>query len=320
MKILGLLLLLSWTSPLLQAQAPASLQHRSPPASDYVLGDGDQIIIHVADMEELPDKPITIDPAGSIDIPLAGRVQAAGLTIIQLKKELSEKLSTYITAPDISINLSFSGSEPVSVVGEVNNPGVHQLTGSKRLLEVISLSGGLKPDAGPNVIVTRQPRWGGIEAPGTKMDPTTGYITVTFSLDSLLSSKDPRENIMMRPDDVVSIPRADLVYVVGDVQKAGGFQLSTHETVSLLQALSLAQGLGPDSAARNARILRQVPGGDGTPREVPVDVNKILAGKAPDVQLYANDVLFIPRSGVKVTARRVMEAAIGIGTGVLVYR
>ena len=243
------------------ALAQSTLQRRSPPASDYVLGKGDQVSIHVADMEELPDKPITIDPSGFIDLPLAGRVQAAGFTISQLKTELATKLSTYIKTPEISINLSISGSEPVSVVGEVSNPGVQQLSGSKRLLEVISLSGGLKPDAGPNVIVTRQPRWGGIDAPNTKVDLATGYITATFSLDSLMASKDPRENIVMLPDDVVSIPRADLVYVIGDVQKAGGFQLSTHETVSLLQALSLAQGLGPDSAAHNARILRQLPGG-----------------------------------------------------------
>ena len=301
------------------ALAQTALQRRSPPASDYVLGIGDQINIHVAEMEELPDKPLTIDPSGYIDLPLVGRVQAAGFTISQLKINLSDKLSAYIKTPDISINLSISGSEPVSVIGAVSNPGVQQLSGSKQLLEVISLSGGLKPDAGPNVIVTRQPRWGGIDAPNTKVDPATGYITATFSLDSLMASKDPRENIVMRPDDVVSVPRADLVYVIGDVQKAGGFQLSTHETVSLLQALSLAQGLGPDNAANRARILRQLPGGDGTPRELPVDVGKILEGKAPDVQLHANDVLFIPKSGVKVTARRAMEAAIGVTSGILIY-
>ena len=87
----------------------------------------------------------------------------------------------------------------------------------------------------------------------------------------------------------------------------------------LTQAVSLAEGLGPDSAASNARILRPVPG-DGTPRQIPVNVDKIFAGKSPDIQLFANDVLYIPRSGVKVTGRRAMEAAIGITSGILIYR
>ena len=297
-----------------------SLQRRPPAAPEYVLGNGDQIILHVTDMEDISDKALTIDPSGFIDLPMAGRVQAAGLSLTDFKAELAGKLAKYITNPEISVNLTQSGSQPVSVVGQVNSPGVHQLTGSKRLLEVISLSGGLKTDAGPNVIITREPRYGAISSPSAKVNPVTGYSIATFSLDSLMSSRDPEDNIVMQPNDVVSIPKADLVYVVGDVKKAGGFQLSTHETVSLLQALSLAEGLGPDNAANHARILRQNPGGDGLPKEIPVDVQKIFAGKAPDMKLYANDVLFIPNSQAKIITRRAIEAAIGVSTGVLVYR
>ena len=300
--------------------AQTGLQRRGEPAPDYVLGPGDQIALHVDDLDGLSERPIVIDPSGFIDLPLAGQVMAAGLSLTQLKAVLTNKLSPFITAPHIAINLAASGSQPVSVIGEVNNPGVQQLSGAKRLLEVLSLSGGLKADAGPNVLVTRTAKWGPIKAPHTRLDPASGATTATFSLDSLMTSEAPENNIEIRPEDVISVPRADLVYVLGDVHKAGGFQLSTHETVSLLQALSLAEGLSQDNAAKHARILRPVPGGDGTPREIPVDVNKIFAGKAPDVQLFANDVLFIPHSGVKVTSRRAMEAAIGITSGILIYR
>jgi hypothetical protein len=82
----------------------------------------------------------------------------------------------------------------------------------------------------------------------------------------------------------------------------------------------MAEGLSPDNAAKHARILRQVPGGDGIPHEIPVDIEKIEQGKAPDVQLAANDVLFIPHSGAKVVSRRALEAAIGVSTGILIYR
>ncbi len=307
-------------SPGLQLHPQTGLQRRAHAPEEYVLSEGDQIILHVTDLDEISDKPLKIDPGGYIDLPLAGRVQASGLTLEQFKAEVALKLSKYINSPEISVNLSSSDSRPVSVIGEVNNPGVHQLAGSKRLLEVISLSGGLKPDAGPNVIVTREQKWGKIDASSAKVDLSTGYSTATFSVDSLMSSKYPEQNILVKPNDVISVPKADLIYVVGDVQKAGGFQLTTHPTLSLLQALSLAQGLAPDNAAGRSRILRPVPGGDGVPREIPVDVNKIFAGKAPDVQLYANDVLFIPHSGAKVTARRAMEAAIGVGSGLLIYK
>ena len=301
--------------------AQVDLQRRPAPAPEYTLGVGDQINLQVDDVEETTGgKSYTVDPAGFVDLPMAGRVEAAGLTLIQFKAELTLRLKKYITAPQVTANLVQSGSQPVSVIGSVNLPGVHQLAGSKTLLEVISLSGGLKPDAGPNVIITREPRWGGINSSKAHVDPATGYVTATFSLDDLLASKTPENNILMKPDDVVSVPRAELVYVVGDVKKAGGFMLSTHETVSLLQALSLAEGTGPDSSARHARILRQEPGSQGVPREIPVDVEKILAGKAPDVRLFANDVLFIPHSGVKVTSRRVLEAALGISSGLLIYR
>ena len=165
------------------------------------------------------------------------------------------------------------------------------------------------------MLVTREAKWGPIETPHARQDPATGDSTATFSLDVLMGATSPADNIVVRSGDVITVPRADLVYVVGDVKKAGGFQLSTHETVSLLQVLSLAEGLGPDNSARHSRILRPVPGGDGTPREIPVDVEKIFAGKSPDVRLFANDVLFIPHSGVKVTSRRIMEAAIGITSG-----
>jgi polysaccharide export outer membrane protein len=303
----------------LSLHAQIALQPRVHPSAEYVLGPGDKIVLHVSDVDEVTNSPIRVDPGGYIDLPMAGRVEVSGKTPSQLQSELVKLFGKYVTTPEVSVNVAESSSQPVSVIGEVNAPGVHQLDGHKRLLEVISLSGGLKSDAGPTAIVTRDPRWGKLTGNHVTMNPD-GYSTQTFSLDELLASSSPEDNILMEPNDVVSIPRAELVFVLGDVKKPGGFQLSTHPTLSLLQALSMAEGLGPDDKASQARILRQPPGGDGTPREIPIDIPKIVAGKAPDVPLYANDVLFVPHSGVKVTTRRAAEAAIGITTGLLIYR
>ena len=312
-------LLLFLGCSVLPAFSQATLQRHSHSPPEYVLGPGDQIAIHVEDSEEISAKAIRVDPSGFIDLPLAGRVEAAGLTLDQLKSSLVTRLAKYITTPEVALNVVESASQPVSVLGEVNSPGVHQLNGSRRLLEVISLSGGLKADAGPTVIVTRDPRWGPIQGGHAKLDPN-GYSIATFSVDSLLTAANPDDNIIVQPNDVVSVPKAELIYVLGSVKKAGGFPMSTHASVSLTQAVALAEGLAPDNSAGHAFILRKLPGGDGVPREIPVDIPKIMAGKAPDVQLLPDDVLDVPHSGVKVASRRAIETAIGISTGLLIYK
>lgn len=304
----------------LPLSSQTTLQRRTDTVPEYVLGPGDQVVLHVSDMDDIPQGPIRIDPSGQIDLPLVGRIQAGGLTVDQLHAALTIKLSKYVNSPDVTINLSGMESRPVSVVGEVANPGIHQISGPTRLLDVVSLSGGLKPDAGPTILVTRESRYGKLEAPEAKSDPSSGAITAAFPLDALMSLRNPDANIMMRPGDVVSVPKGELVYVVGDVKKAGGFILSAHRTMSVMEAVTMAEGLGPDSSASDARILRPNPNGDGDHTLIPVNVNKIFAGKAPDLRLYAGDILFVPHSGFKVGSRRAIEAAIGVTTGVLVYR
>lgn len=312
--VLGTLLLLGAVGASAQVSDSAVRGERG-----VVLGPGDEITLHVVDLDEIPDRPLRIDPNGFIDLPLAGRVEASGLTLEQLKTALAAKLSRYIEDPRISINLTDNQSRPVSVIGSVNSPGVHQLQGPKRLIEVLSLAGGVRPDAGSEVILTRQMKWGGLPLANAKVSDNHAFSTATISLDSLLAAKDPAENILILPDDVISIPKADLVYVVGDVKKAGGFQLSSHATMSVLQALSLSEGFGPSASPQAARIMRPT-GPDGkTMDEIPVNLQKIFAGKAPDVSLHPNDILFVPNSMAKSSARRVAEALLQAGTTVAIY-
>lgn len=296
------------------------IPRQQPATAEYTLGPGDQVVVRVVDMEEFTDRSVRIDPNGFVDLPMVGRIQASGLTIDQLKDTLSSKLSRYISAPQVTLNLSENQNQTVSVLGSVNTPGIHPLPGPRRLIDVLSLAGGLKPDAGSRVILTRQMKWGALPVTGSKVDGTGGFSTVSLSLDDLLTAATPSENIFIRPGDVVSVPKADIVYVVGDVKRAGGFPLSSHPTISILQALSLAEGLDHDASPNRARILRPTPGGDGKPKEIPVDISKILAGQNPDVPLFANDVLFIPNSIMKSGSRRAAEAILQAATGIAVYR
>ena len=318
MKKFAYFALISLLSGFFQVQAQSTLQPRVHVATESFLGPGDQVVLRIADVDEIPDKPVTIDTAGFVGLPLIGQVHAAGLTTTQLQVLLVEKYRRFVTVPDVSVTFAAKANYPVSVVGEVNNPGVHPLGTAKTLLDVISLAGGLKPGAGPNVIVTRNPRWGILPGPDVTEMPD-GYSTRTFALDTLMSSHASENNILIQPDDLLTIPPGEMVYVLGDVKKPGAFQLSAHPTMSLLQALSLAEGLGPEDSAGHARILRPLARGDGMLQEIPIDIPQIMAGKAPDVLLHANDVLFIPQSGVKTVSRRALEAAAGITAGILIY-
>jgi polysaccharide export outer membrane protein len=314
--ILGFLVLCLHLSVMAQV-----LQQRAAESDpDFVLGAGDQIAVHVADMDDLPSTPMRIGPNGTLDFPMIGTVQAGGMTLAQFRSELATKLGKYISSPDITVNLVESESRPVSVVGEVTNPGVHQMIGPRRLLDVLSMSGGTKPDAGPNVIVTRQPQWGRLNVGPVTSDAKTGSTSTTLPLDSLMALKAPEDNIIMEPGDVVSVPKAELIYVVGDVQKAGGFELTTHNTMSVLHAVTLAEGLAPNNYASHAHIIRPAPNGDGTMTEIPVNIDKIFKGQEKDLPLFANDVLFVPHSGFKAGGKRAVEAAIGLTTGILIYR
>ena len=320
MKYLFALLLCFTFSLSCLCPAQNSLQRRDNPSAAYILGPGDQILIQVTDLDDFPNRPLQINPDGDVDLPLVGRLHASGLTLAQMKSELALRLSKYITSPQIVLNLTQNQSTPVSVMGSVNTPGVHQLDGPKHLLEVISLSGGIRPDAGNEVIVTRQAGRPPLTMSNGHTELSGGYSTGRFSLDDLLNARNPADNILVEAGDVISIPKAELVYVVGDVRKAGGFTLSSHSSLPLLQALTLAEGMGPHAAGKRARILRPAPGGDGTPKEIVVDVDKIMAGKAPNPPLFANDVLFIPNSAAKAISERAFETALGVAAGVAIYR
>ena len=305
----------------LEACAQGGLVERPPAAPDYVLGAGDEIVVHVVDMEdEISEKPIRVDPNGYVDIPLAGRFHANGLTLDQFKAELANRLTKYVNNPRISVNLTDDRSRSVSVVGQVVSPGVRQLQGPARLIDVLSLGGGMKTEAGPRVIVTREQKWGKIPLPDVTVDPTTGTSVASVSLDDLQASRNPADNILIYPNDIISVPKAETVYVLGNVKRAGGFQLSSHPTISLLQALALAEG--PDNNAKpdKAKIIRQPVGGDGKPKEIPVNISMVLAGKAPDVAMQGNDILYIPNSGLKSGSRRAIEAVIQAATGVAIYK
>jgi polysaccharide biosynthesis/export protein len=289
--------------------------------STYLLGADDQLQITGPEPDEQAGAPkiVSVDGEGDIQVPLVGRVHVAGLTVQQAEQELNKKLSVYVKHPQAALDVKELRSQPASVLGAVNQPGVHQVSGHKSLLEMISLAGGVRPDAGYSIRITRQVAWGCIPLPGATLDASGQFYVAQVRLQDIMEAKVPEENIQIFPHDVISVPKAELVYVTGDVKKSGGFILGEKQNMSVLQAISMAEGLGQAPDTKHAKILRMNPGADQR-TEIPVDLKTILAGKGQDVPLQGNDILFVPDSTGKKIALRALEAAITTGTGVAIYR
>jgi polysaccharide export outer membrane protein len=273
----------------------------------------------MADVEEINEKPVTIDVNGFLRLPLVGRLRAAGLSLTEFETELSDRYQTYLVRPDVSVSVSAFRSQPVSVVGAVKTPGIYQVEGRRTIFEMLSLAGGLDPAAGATLNITRRLEYGRIPLPSAEDNATGEFSVANVRLKSIMSATNPEENIAVMPHDVITVPRAEIVYVIGEVQKAGGFTLNEQEHMTILQALSLAGGLAREASSKNAKILRAA-SAQTKREELPVNVKAILDGKAPDVTMQPEDILFVPSSQPKRAAARAAEAAIQVATGVIIWR
>src|SRR5437016_6380458 len=302
-----------------QGQAPLLRLDQPKPKCDgqarstYLLGPDDQLEISEPELAELApaNKPIRIDGDGDIQVPLAGRVHVSGLTVQQAQEKLDQVLRAYVLRPQVAVNVAEVHSQPVSILGQVNKPGVYQVQGHKTLLEMLALAGGLQADAGYSIRITRELEWGCIPLPKAQLDASGQFSVAEVDLKKIL--EDPEENIQIYPHDVVSVPKAEMVYVIGEVKRAGGFVLGEHQSISVLQALALAEGLNTTADARHAQILRLEP--NATEREeMAVDLKDVLRGKKSDVALRGDDILFIPTSTGRKATLRAIEAAVQAGT------
>ncbi len=307
-------LLFSLANAGLVAQSPASQR-------GYILGPQDSINVQVVDLVEFDPKvlgAIRIDGQGNIRLPLAGRIQAAGLTVEQLEKEVATRLSKVMKDPEVTVSIADFRNHPVSVLGAVKNPGVYQVTGRKTLFEVLSLAGGLNPDASNRIKVTRVASEGQLPLPNAAKDASGEFYIAELNVRDVMEAKNPDVNIDVRQNDVITVPKAELIYVVGAVKRSGGFPLNEKEHLSILQAVSLAEGLDKVAGSKHARILREsTPGAERI--EISVNVERILDGRDEDVSLRANDILFIPTNVAKSVTLRALEAAVQAGTGIAIW-
>ena len=282
--------------------APGDPSDISVPVRELTIGIGDLLKISVLGAPEY-DQDVRVAGNGDIVIGLAGRVHVAGETAEQAQALIRKRLvdGGYFADPQVSVFEKEFATQGISVLGEVQKPGVYPVTGPRRLFDVLSLAGGTTPKAGQIVTISSR-------------DKITPLRSVSFSSNP---EKNNEANVDIVPGDTVFVSKAGVVYVVGDVKRPMGVIMENGGHITILQALATAEGANPTAALRNAKIVRK---GESGPTEVLVDIKKIMQAKAPDVTLQAEDVVFIPSSAAKSVGARTLQSIVSIATGVATYR
>ena len=281
-------------SPATSSPSPPSQQvapQTAPPDVDYRVGPGDRLSVSVLQMPDLKSS-VRVSQQGAISLPLLGIVQVSGLSAAEVEKKLADELRrTYVKDPQVSVQVEEIESHPISVVGAVAEPGIFQVRGPMNLLAVLSLAKGVSETAGNRVIVVR--------AEG-------GAAPLDLDLTQLLESGDASLNVVVNPGDVVKVPSASLIYIVGEFKKPGAFPMPRGDRLTVLRALALGEGLGPTAAKKDAVIMRV--GADGKQTEIGIRLDRIIKAEEPDPVLQANDVLFVPGSGGRAAAQATLSA------------
>ena len=292
---------------------------------DTPIGVGDLLHIEVFDVPELT-RDARVSDTGAIGFPLIpGRIQAEGLTPYQLEGKLEQFLieNGMISHPQVSVFVKEQNSQPVSVVGAVNRPIVYQIMRPTTLLEVLAGAGGIADTAGSMILITRPVQKEGAKTEDAALATTGGgdTQTITIQLQDLLDTGNPAYNIQIFGGDVVSVPRAGIVYVLGaGIVQPGGYVLQGHgEQITVLKAVALARGLKGFAKADDAYIFRTNPD-TGQKDQIPVHIKQISNNKTEDVAMKSNDILYVPDSVGKKALAKGAEAALSIGTAVAVFR
>lgn len=291
-----------------EASAPQPAPVPLGPIGGAIIYPEDVLDVYFFDVPEL-SRDYTVDTGGSITVPLLAKpVRAAGLTADQLARSLEESFrqSGRLSHPQITVTVKQSRRSVVTVEGAVKSPQAVPVIGATPLITVLSLCGGRSDDAGTMVTVTRSElamhemaKRGATPAPTEKVQ-----------YKQLADPNNPVSKVEVWPGDRVSVERAGLFYVLGQVGRPGGYNLkSADEQVSVLQALALA-GDVTGVAQNKAMLIRKDAAAPDGRREIALNLKSILQGHSPDRTLQADDILYIPASGGK----KAMHTVAGIGT------
>jgi polysaccharide export outer membrane protein len=274
--------------------------HETPDSMNPLqLGPGDLLDIRTFDTPELSGK-LRVDEKGDITLPIGGAVTVKGLTAEQVGVAIEERFRrrNILRDPHVDVFVDEYATQGVTVAGEVKTPGIYPWTGKHTVLDFISAAGGLTAYASKAVTISRKDR----------------EQIISFQLGNSLQSPGGAD-LEARPGDRILVARAGVIYVVGDVGRPGGYLIDNNDSVTVLKALALAQGMNK-TAKYDAKLIRNAPSGRA---ETDLPLKKILANQAADPRLQDGDIVFVPVSGGKQFADKGVTAILQTAVGVVIY-
>jgi polysaccharide export outer membrane protein len=265
------------------------------------IGGGDLLQVTVFGASEY-NYEVRVSDDGNINLPFLGRVPVGGKTPRDAANYVGAQLSQrgYFNNPQVGLFVKEYATQGVSVLGEVQKPGIYPLVGARTLFDMLSAAQGTTQTAGDRVSVIHR-------------DQPQHPEIVKLTYDGEIS---PQGNIRVLPGDTIMVQKAGMVYVVGDVQKPSGIVM-VNPNLTVLKAIALAQGTNPNASLDKARLVRKTSDGQV---EIPLHLKQMLAAKIPDMRVEPEDVIFVPNSALKTGVKRGLEAAVATITGVIIYR
>jgi polysaccharide export outer membrane protein len=228
-------------------------------------------------------------------------LKVEGLMPVEVEALIREQLikDQLLVDPFVTVNVADYHSRPISINGAVKTPTSFQAIGNVNLLDALAKGGGLAPEAGGEIIITRP-------------NGTTGVQSVQrIPVKALLDGSDPQLNVKLTGGEEIRVPIAGMVVVSGNVKESGVFPVQEGGTTTVLTAIAQAKGLG-DFHPKMAYIFR--PDEQGTRHEIPVELKKIMDRKDPDVVLQPKDLLYVPDNNRAKTWNQVMTTLVPLGT------
>ncbi len=286
--------------PALGQQPSMALSGTATP--DIQIGAGDLISVVVFDTPELTQQ-VRVNQDGQVNLPVLGSLQLGGLNSAQAARLVEQELKRrgLLNDPHVTVFVTEYATQGASVLGEVKSPGVYPTLGTRRLMDMLSLAGGLSPTAGKAISIVHRD------------DP---QYPVVVALQSSVQHMEQQQNPVIQPGDTITVGKAGVVYVLGDVTRPGGFLVDNNDRLTVLQSLALAGGANKTAALSKTMLIHKVPEGR---QEVALDLSHVYHGKQADISVTDGDILFVPSSLGKTLGYRGIEAAIAAATGVLIY-
>jgi polysaccharide export outer membrane protein len=257
--------------------ACAQVADAAPVAESLRIGAGDLLNISVMREPDL-ERRVRVRDSGEVSLPLVGDVAVQGLSAADAAKAVEKRYldGQFLKHPDVSVFIEEFATQQVAVLGQVGKPGSYSLPAARSLIDVLAMAGGLTEIADRHITIERASHAASAE------------VFLSNRADDALEA-----NVQVFPGDKVVVPKAGIIYVLGDVGRPGGYVMQNESRMTVLQAVAMAAGLNRTASADHVRLVR---GKDGQFAEQEIPLKEMQRGEVPDLLLEANDVLYVPFS------------------------